>query len=95
MIRAVIAVVWSVALGPVGQAAAAENVAVFAVEATAADALTATTPGRLPATMARIRSGEPVKIVCWGDSLTAKKHGVALADAAARWEHLAKEGECS
>lgn len=25
----------------------------------------------------------------------AKKHGVALADAAARWEHLAKESECS
>lgn len=47
-----------------------KNAEVFAVEATAADAPTATTPGRLPATMARIRSGEPVKIVCWGDSVT-------------------------
>ena len=37
---------------------------------TAAQAVTGSTPGRIPKTMAKIKAGEPVKIVCWGDSVT-------------------------
>ncbi|HEX2949604.1 MAG TPA: GDSL-type esterase/lipase family protein [Armatimonadota bacterium] len=36
-----------------------------------ADAKTATTPGRIPKTLAKLRAGEEVTIVCWGDSVTA------------------------
>jgi len=43
---------------------------VFPVEETAEQASTQTTPGRIPKTLAKIRAGEPVKIVCWGDSVT-------------------------
>ena len=32
--------------------------------------VTATTPGRIPRTLEKIASGKPVKIVCWGDSVT-------------------------
>ena len=42
----------------------------FPVTATAAAAVTGTTPGRIPRTMAKIRAGQPVTIVCWGDSVT-------------------------
>jgi len=42
------------------------------VLASAADAKTATTgPERLPATVKKLAAGQPVKIVCWGDSVTA------------------------
>ncbi len=44
---------------------------VFPVEETAKQAATETTPGRIPKTMAKIRAGAPVKVVCWGDSVTA------------------------
>jgi arylsulfatase A-like enzyme/lysophospholipase L1-like esterase len=46
------------------------NADVFPVEETPAQAATATAPGRIPETVARLRSGKPVKIVCWGDSVT-------------------------
>jgi len=35
------------------------------------DALTHSVPGRIPRTMAKLEAGQPVKIVCWGDSITA------------------------
>ena len=37
---------------------------------TAAEAKTRSKKGLIPRTMAKIKSGEPVKIVCWGDSVT-------------------------
>jgi lysophospholipase L1-like esterase len=43
---------------------------VYPVEESADDAKTGTTAGRIPKTMAKIAAGEPVKIVCWGDSVT-------------------------
>jgi lysophospholipase L1-like esterase len=43
---------------------------VYPVEESADDAKTGTTAGRIPKTMARIAAGKPVKIVCWGDSVT-------------------------
>lgn len=42
----------------------------YPVQETAAQAKTASTPGRIPRTLAKLRAGEPVKIVCWGDSVT-------------------------
>jgi len=47
-----------------------KNAEVFAITETAEQAQTLTTPGRIPRTMAKIKAGEPVKIVCWGDSVT-------------------------
>ena len=44
---------------------------VYPILETSARAITATTPGRIPKTLAKLRAGEPVKIVCWGDSVTA------------------------
>jgi arylsulfatase A-like enzyme/lysophospholipase L1-like esterase len=43
---------------------------IFPVQETAADAVTFTTPGRIPRTMAKLNQGSPVKIVAWGDSVT-------------------------
>lgn len=43
---------------------------VFPVTATSAGAVTATTPGRISRTMAKLAAGEPVTVVCWGDSIT-------------------------
>ncbi len=43
---------------------------VFPIERSAADAVTFTTAGRIPRTLAKIRKSKPVKIVCWGDSVT-------------------------
>jgi lysophospholipase L1-like esterase len=34
-------------------------------------AMTHSTGGRIPLTLAKLQSGQPVKIVCWGDSITA------------------------
>ncbi|MCC7494394.1 MAG: hypothetical protein IT204_18700 [Fimbriimonadaceae bacterium] len=42
----------------------------FATTARAEDAPTASTAGRIPRTLAKIAAGQPVKIVCWGDSVT-------------------------
>lgn len=36
-----------------------------------AQAVTASTPGRIPKTLAKLKAGEPVTIVCLGDSVTA------------------------
>jgi lysophospholipase L1-like esterase len=38
---------------------------------TPAQAVTASTPGRIPKTLALLKAGQPVTIVCWGDSVTA------------------------
>ena len=43
---------------------------VFPVEEAAAATRTATTPGRLPRTLEKLRAGKPVKVVTWGDSVT-------------------------
>lgn len=44
---------------------------VYPILAAPDEAATATTPGRIPRTLAKLRRGEPVTIVCWGDSVTA------------------------
>lgn len=46
------------------------NADVYPVQETADQAVTRTTPGRIQHTIEKIASGEPVKIVCWGDSVT-------------------------
>jgi hypothetical protein len=43
---------------------------VFPHTATAREASTATTRGRVPRTLAKLKRGEPVTVVCWGDSIT-------------------------
>ena len=43
---------------------------VYPIQESAAQAATGTTAGRIPRTLAKIRAGGPVKIVCWGDSVT-------------------------
>lgn len=43
----------------------------YPITETAAQAVTATTPGRIPKTLAKLQAGQPVTIVCWGDSVTA------------------------
>ena len=45
--------------------------AIYPITETAAQAVTASTPGRIPKTLAKLASGQPVTIVCWGDSVTA------------------------
>jgi lysophospholipase L1-like esterase len=44
---------------------------VWPVAETAGQAVTGSTPGCIPRTLAKLRAGRPVKIVCWGDSVTA------------------------
>jgi len=44
---------------------------IYPILETAAQAVTRTTPGRIPKTLAKLKAGGPVKIVCWGDSVTA------------------------
>ncbi len=46
------------------------NAEVYEITEPADQAETATTRGRIPRTLAKIKSGKPVKIVCWGDSVT-------------------------
>ena len=43
---------------------------VFPIISTAREAVTATTRGRVPKTLAKLRRGDPVTVVCWGDSIT-------------------------
>lgn len=50
---------------------APKAVQIYPILETAAQAVTATTPGRIPKTLAKLKAGGPVKIVCWGDSVTA------------------------
>jgi lysophospholipase L1-like esterase len=45
--------------------------AIYPITETAAQAVTGSTPGRIPRTLAKLASGQPVTIVCWGDSVTA------------------------
>lgn len=44
---------------------------IFPVVERATEAVTGTTAARIPKTLSKLRSGESVKIVCWGDSVTA------------------------
>ena len=46
------------------------NAGVFPILESPAQAKTATTAGRIPRTLAKIKAGEPVTVVCWGDSVT-------------------------
>jgi lysophospholipase L1-like esterase len=44
---------------------------IYPILESAAQAVTSTTAGRIPKTLAMLKAGGPVKIVCWGDSVTA------------------------
>jgi lysophospholipase L1-like esterase len=44
---------------------------IYPITETAAQAITASTSGRIPKTLAKLQAGQPVTIVCWGDSVTA------------------------
>ncbi len=46
------------------------NPDVFPIQETVELAKTMTTLGRIPRTLSKIRSSEPVRIICWGDSVT-------------------------
>lgn len=43
---------------------------IYRITETSAQANTRTTSGRIPKTLAKLRAGQPVTIVCWGDSVT-------------------------
>jgi lysophospholipase L1-like esterase len=45
--------------------------AIYPITETAAQAITASASGRTPKTLAKLKAGQPVTIVCWGDSVTA------------------------
>jgi lysophospholipase L1-like esterase len=47
------------------------DVQVFPILESPTQAITASTSGRIPQTMAKLKAEKNVKIVCWGDSLTA------------------------
>jgi hypothetical protein len=44
---------------------------IYPITETAAQAVTGSTAGRIPKTLAKLKAGAPVTIVCWGDSVTA------------------------
>jgi lysophospholipase L1-like esterase len=44
---------------------------IYPIVESPAQAVTASTPGRIPRTLAKLRAGQPVTIVCLGDSVTA------------------------
>jgi lysophospholipase L1-like esterase len=44
---------------------------IYPILETPEQAVTRTTPGRIPKTLAKLKAGETVTIVCWGDSVTA------------------------
>ena len=44
---------------------------IYPITETAAEALTGSTSGRIPHTLAKLKAGQPVTIVCLGDSVTA------------------------
>lgn len=50
--------------------AVVNDVDIYPILETAEQALTKTTKGRVPKTLAKLRAGEKVKIVTWGDSVT-------------------------
>lgn len=43
---------------------------IYPILETAVQAATASTPGRIPKTLAKLKAGQPVKVICWGDSVT-------------------------
>ena len=45
--------------------------AIYPILETASQAITTSTPGHIPKTLAKLKVGQPVTIVCWGDSVTA------------------------
>jgi len=45
--------------------------AIYPIIEHASQAVTASTAGRIPKTLAKLKAGQPVTIVCWGDSVTA------------------------
>lgn len=45
--------------------------AIYPIVETASQAVTASTPGRIPKILAKLKAGQPVTMVCWGDSVTA------------------------
>ncbi|MCX7826701.1 MAG: GDSL-type esterase/lipase family protein [Verrucomicrobiae bacterium] len=44
---------------------------IYPILETPQEAVTRTTPGRVPRTLAKLQAGDAVRIVCWGDSVTA------------------------
>lgn len=48
-----------------------KGLSIYPVLASSNDAITQTSAGCIPETLAKIHSGKTVKIVCWGDSVTA------------------------
>lgn len=44
---------------------------IYPISESSAQAVTASTPGRIPKTLAKLKAGQPVTIVCLGDSVTA------------------------
>lgn len=55
----------------VGYHSDGSDAVVFPIKADAPLRPILTTPGRIPRTLAKLKAGEPVHIVCWGDSVTA------------------------
>ena len=62
-----------------------DNADIFPLQESADQANTATTLGIIPKTMHKLQTGQPVKIVCWGDSITA---GGDASSPDARYPHL-------
>ncbi len=52
-------------------AAALEHAHLFPILEAPSETVARSTPGRIPKTLAKLRAGEAVRIVCWGDSVTA------------------------
>lgn len=44
---------------------------IYPITETAAQAVTGSTTGRIPKTLAKLNAGQPLTVVCWGDSVTA------------------------
>jgi lysophospholipase L1-like esterase len=45
--------------------------AIYPIIESASQAVTASTAGRIPKALAKLKAGQPLTIVCWGDSVTA------------------------
>ncbi len=56
-----------------------------------APAVTASTRGRIPRTLSKLKAGEAVKIVCWGDSVTAGNDATPGNSYAKLFERMLKE----
>lgn len=62
-----------------------KNADAFPILESAEQASTATTPDRIPKTLEKLRAGKPVRIVCWGDSITA---GGDASSPGTRYPHI-------